>query len=117
MLSQLSNKLCRSRRRGGISSTMDSGLSQPERQHGARKLLPSGTEERITTRSETLKVHSAMKVHSASTSPFPPTEEAPNSPEAKQAVLFAAPTENTNKKASIHINEGASAQHSIWRPW
>ncbi|XP_030590680.1 hairy-related 3 [Archocentrus centrarchus] len=113
MLSQLSSKLCRSRRRGEISRTMDSGLEHPETQHEAQKVLPSvsGTEEKKTTRSETLKVHSA------STSPFPPTEESRRLPETKQAVFSAAPTQNTNKKSFIHINEGASTQNSVWRPW
>lgn len=113
MLSQLSNKLCRSRRRAEISSTMDSGLEQTDTQSGTQKLSPSasGNEKRKTTGSKTLKVHSA------STSPFPPAEEAFRSTEAKQAVLFAAPTQNTSKKGSSYINEGANGQQSLWRPW
>uniref|UniRef100_A0A3B4FTP4 Hairy-related 3 n=1 Tax=Pundamilia nyererei TaxID=303518 RepID=A0A3B4FTP4_9CICH len=61
MLSQLSNKLSRSRRRAEIFSTMDSGLKQTDTQSGAQKLSPSasGTEERKTTRTKTLKVHDA----------------------------------------------------------
>uniref|UniRef100_A0A668RU64 BHLH domain-containing protein n=1 Tax=Oreochromis aureus TaxID=47969 RepID=A0A668RU64_OREAU len=52
--------------------------------HGTQKLSPSasGTEERKTTGSKTLKVHSA------STSPFPPAEEA-----------------------------FRSTEQSLWRPW
>uniref|UniRef100_A0A3Q2VBP9 Hairy-related 3 n=1 Tax=Haplochromis burtoni TaxID=8153 RepID=A0A3Q2VBP9_HAPBU len=113
MLSQLSNKLSRSRRRAEIFSTMDSGLKQTDTQSGAQKLSPSasGTEERKTTRTKTLKVHDA------STSSFPPAEEAFRSTEAKQAVLFAAPTQNSTKKGSSHINEGATVQQSLWRPW
>lgn len=113
MLSQLSNKLSRSRRRAEIFSTMDSGLKQTDTQSGAQKLSPSasGTEERKTTRTKTLKVHDA------STSSFPPAEEAFRSTEAKQAVLFAAPTQNSTKKGSSHINEGVTVQQSLWRPW
>uniref|UniRef100_A0AAX7UYQ3 BHLH domain-containing protein n=1 Tax=Astatotilapia calliptera TaxID=8154 RepID=A0AAX7UYQ3_ASTCA len=113
MLSQLFNKLSRSRRRAEIFSTMDSGLKQTDTQSGAQKLSPSasGTEERKTTRTKTLKVHDA------STSSFPPAEEAFRSTEAKQAVLFAAPTQNSTKKGSSDINEGANVQQSLWRPW
>lgn len=113
MLSQLSNKLSRSRRRTEIFSTMDSGLKQTDTQSGAQKLSPSasGTEERKTTRTKTLKVHDA------STSSFLPAEEAFRSTEAKQAVLFAAPTQNSTKKGSSDINEGANVQQSMWRPW
>ncbi|XP_039904086.1 hairy-related 3 [Simochromis diagramma] len=113
MLSQLSNKLSRSRRRAEIFSTMDSGLKQTDTQSGAQKLSPSasGTEERKTTRTKTLKVHDA------STSSFPPAEEAFRSTEAKQAVLFAAPTQNNTKKGSSDTNEGANVQQSLWRPW
>ncbi|XP_070767327.1 hairy-related 3 [Enoplosus armatus] len=120
MLSQLSSKLCRSRGREEVFSTTDSGLGQDEAvQDEARRLLPSaaGPEERETAQSKALKPHTQ--------SPSSPGEDARRSPGAKQAVLVAAPTQNTREKSSrhkkfhsvSHMNEVANSQHSVWRPW
>ncbi|XP_022054466.2 hairy-related 3 [Acanthochromis polyacanthus] len=110
MLTQLSNKLCRSRRGGDVSSTLDSGLEPSEAREEARKLLPSaaGPEEGKTVRSK------ALKRHSANSSPFLPSED-----------KHAAPR-NTNENSSSHNkkvhsvshrHEAANTQHSVWRPW
>ncbi|XP_008287221.1 hairy-related 3 [Stegastes partitus] len=121
MLTQLSNKLCRSRRGGDVSSTLDSGLEQAESQDEARKLLPSaaGPEEEKTVKSK------ALKRHSANSPPFLPSEDARQSSGAKHAVLLAAPPHNNSDKSSSHKkfhsvshrNEAANTQHSVWRPW
>ncbi|XP_031700438.1 hairy-related 3 [Anarrhichthys ocellatus] len=118
MLSQLSSKLCRSRRREEVFSTMDSGPHQAETQDEVRRNLPSvaGPDERKTTKSK------ALKPHSASTSSFLPTEDASGT---RQAVPAAAPTQNTREKSSSnkmfhpvsHRNDVANTQHNVWRPW
>ncbi len=120
MLSQLSGKLCRSRGREEAFSTTDSGRAQDETQDEVQRLRPSadGPEERKTAKSKALKPHSASK------SPFLPSEDARRSSGTKQAVAVAAPTQNTQKSCShkkfhsvSHTNEAANTQHNVWRPW
>ncbi|XP_044066446.1 hairy-related 3 [Siniperca chuatsi] len=119
MLSQLSSKLCRSQAQEEVFSTTDSGLGQEETRDKARRLLPSaaGPEERKTAKSEALKRHTQSR--------FFPSEDARQSSGTKQAVLVAAPTQNTHEKSSSHkkfhsvshTNEVANTQHNVWRPW
>ncbi|XP_068996826.1 hairy-related 3 [Embiotoca jacksoni] len=117
MLSQLSNKLYRSRRKGDASSTMDSGRDQAETQDGARKLLPSAAAP------EEGKTATSKGLHSANTSHFLPSEDARQSHGAQQAFLLAAPAQNekssSHKKfhSVSHRNEVVNSQHSVWRPW
>lgn len=118
MLSQLSNKLCRSRRRGDASSTTDSNRDQGEAQDEARKLPPSPAapaEEKAAK----------FKPHGAGTAPCLHSEDARQSPKSKQAVIFALASRNTketcsspNKVHSVsHRIEAANTHHSVWRPW
>ncbi|XP_042347300.1 hairy-related 3 [Plectropomus leopardus] len=119
MLSQLSSKVCRSRGREEVFSTTDSGPAETQAQ--VLRLLPSaaGREER---KNATCK---ALKPHSASTSPFSASEDAHQSSGSKQAVLVAAPIQNTPEKSSSnkrfqcvnHRNEVANTEHNVWRPW
>ncbi|KAM6924404.1 hairy-related 3 [Xenentodon cancila] len=114
ILSQLTNKLCRSRRRGVIS-TMDSSL-QAQAPQNARNLLPSvaGPE------AGSMATSGALKPNSAGTAPFPQAGETFQSPATKQPFISAAPTQNTDGQIKIfvsHGNEAANTQHSVWRPW
>ncbi|XP_045911601.1 hairy-related 3 [Micropterus dolomieu] len=119
MLSQLSSKLCRSRGREEVFSTMDSGLGQEETQDEVRRLLPSaaGPEERKPAKSKALK--------RLTPSPLLTSEDTRQSSGTKQAVLAAAPTHNVDEKCSSHkkfhsvshMNEVANTQHNVWRPW
>ncbi|XP_068454687.1 hairy-related 3 [Clinocottus analis] len=117
MLSQLSSKLCRSRGREEVFSTMDSSPDRAETQDEVRRILPptAGPEERKTTRCK------SVKPHSASTSSFSRNGDAGS----KQAVPVAAPNLNTREKSSSnkmlhpasHRNEVANTPHNVWRPW
>ncbi|XP_061590854.1 hairy-related 3 [Cololabis saira] len=120
VLSQLTNKLCRSRRRGAVSTT-DSGLQsglQAHTQHTARKLLPSaaGPEGGNTATS------GALQPDCARAASFPQGRGAFQSPDNK-LYISAAPTQNADGQDSSHKNfvshgnEAANTQHSVWRPW
>ncbi|XP_041860563.1 hairy-related 3 [Melanotaenia boesemani] len=119
MLMQLSNKLCRSRRRGEVSSTMDSGLDQTETQNGAQEplLTTTGPGEGKTIKSK------ALKLHSARTATCLPREDAHQSSDANHTSQIAVPAQNTNEENSSPKNfdcvshEVANTQHSMWRPW
>ncbi|XP_059189017.1 hairy-related 3 [Centropristis striata] len=111
MLSQLSSKLCRSRGREEVFSTMESSPGPAEAHDEVQRLLPSaaGPEERKTVKSK------AMKPRSANTSLFSSSEDAQRSSGTKQAGLAAAPIQNPTEKSSG--NEAANTQHNVWRPW
>ncbi|XP_072223285.1 hairy-related 3 [Leuresthes tenuis] len=116
MLAQLSNKLCRSRKRGEVSSTMDSGLDQADTQDEARKLLLSaGPEDGKTAKCK------ALKHHSGSTAPFLPGDDVYQS-NAKQPSDLR-PTPNTGRENSSQKNfncvnhEVENTTQSVWRPW
>ncbi|XP_047453321.1 hairy-related 3 [Mugil cephalus] len=120
MLSQISNKLCRSRRRE-VSSTTDSNLAQAEARNEARKLpaSPAAPEEERVAKFKPGGHHGAGVTH------FVHGEDARQSPEIKQAVLFALPSRNTKEKCctpnKVHSVsdriEAANTHHSVWRPW
>ena len=121
MLSQLSSKLCRSRGREEIFSTMDSGPGQAEAQEEVRRLLPSaaGPEERKSAKSKAVKRDSAIPPLSL------PSEDARQPSGNKQASLAVAPTQNTHEKSPSHKklhsvshrNEVANTEQHMWRPW
>nr|XP_046253773.1 hairy-related 3 [Scatophagus argus] len=120
-LSQLSNKLHRSRGREEVFSTTDSGQCQADTQEEERDLFPSAVapEERKTATSK------ALKLSCPNTSPSSPSEDTRQPTGNKQAVLVVAPTQNSQDKSSSHKkfhsvshrNEAANAQNNVWRPW
>ncbi|XP_030278017.1 hairy-related 3 [Sparus aurata] len=121
MLSQLSSKLCRSRGREEVFSTMDSGPGQAEAQEEVRRLLPSaaGPEERKSAKPKAVKRDSAIPTLSLK------SEDARQPPGNKQASLVVAPTQNTHDKSPSHKkfhfvshrNEVANTEQHMWRPW
>ncbi|MEQ2296148.1 hypothetical protein AMECASPLE_022050 [Ameca splendens] len=123
MLSQLSNKLCRSRRRGEASSTTDSDLGQTEALKEVRNLrLPdaNGHEEAIPVRSVTPKLQTAHTVSSL------PNEDDCQLFDSNQVVVFAqkVPTrnieaQNANQKnpQCVSGDEAGNTKISVWRPW
>ncbi|KAM4562514.1 hairy-related 3 [Odontesthes bonariensis] len=118
MLAQLSNKLCRSGRRGEVSSTMDSGLDQADTQDEARKLLLStaGPADGKTAKCKPLELHSG------SMAPFLLGEDACQLSNAKQPSDIR-PTSNAGRENSSQKNfncvthEAANTPQSVWRPW
>ncbi|KAM6982332.1 hairy-related 3 [Tautogolabrus adspersus] len=121
MLSQLSSKVCRSRVREEIFSTMDSGPSQAEAPEEARRHLPS------VARPEDRKMVTcrALKHQTASTSPRLPSKDAQQSPVTKRTVSVTAPSQTTHENSSghkklhsmCHMNEAAKTEENVWRPW
>lgn len=110
MLSQLSSKLCRSRARGAVFSTMDSGLGQAETRDEAPRLLPSaaGPEERKTAKS---------KAETPDSTSMPPSLRS----EGNKQMTATRHTQNSSGHKKLHSvshrNEGANAQRNVWRPW
>lgn len=115
MLSQLSGKLCCSRGRADMCSTMDSGPGRAESPDEARRPLQpaAGSEER-------------KQRNSASACRFVQSGDALQSSGTKQAVHTAESTQNTHETRSGHKtfdcssrcrDEAASTQRSVWRPW
>ncbi|XP_032423931.1 hairy-related 3 isoform X1 [Xiphophorus hellerii] len=132
VMSQLSNKLCRSRRRGEASSTTDSDPSQPEaaaaaaeeEEEAGRLRLPSanGHEgERNPTRSVIPKLRTALTVSSLA------IEDTNKLFDAKQTRVLAqkAPTGNMETQSSRHRNpecasprlDAGNTERHVWRPW
>ncbi|XP_043972379.1 hairy-related 3 [Gambusia affinis] len=138
MMSQLSNKLCRSRRRVEASSTTDSDPSrteaaeeeeeQQQQQQGeeaaVRLRLPSAKgheEERNPTRSVIPKLRTAHTVSSLA------IEDTNKLFDAKQTRVFAqkAPTGNIETQSSRHRNpecasprlDAGNTESHVWRPW
>uniref|UniRef100_A0A3B3VU61 Hes family bHLH transcription factor 3 n=1 Tax=Poecilia latipinna TaxID=48699 RepID=A0A3B3VU61_9TELE len=135
MMSQLSNKLCRSWRRSEASSTTDSDPSQPEaaeaeeekekeEEKAGRLRLPSanGHEgERNPTRSV---IPTPRTAHTASSLAMEDTNKLSD---AKQTRVFAqkAPTGSIETQSSRHRNlecasqrlEAGNAERNVWRPW
>uniref|UniRef100_A0A3Q3G087 Hairy-related 3 n=2 Tax=Kryptolebias marmoratus TaxID=37003 RepID=A0A3Q3G087_KRYMA len=97
MLSQLSNKLWRSRRRGEASSTTDSSPEQIA-QNESRKVLQSGPEEDQTVTSK------AYKLHSTSTAPCLQSEDARQPPDTKQALVFAQNSGESSAQRNSECN-------------
>ncbi|KAM4738111.1 hairy-related 3 [Anableps anableps] len=124
MLSQLSNKLCRSRRRGEASSTTDSDPGQTEAAEEERSSrLPCTNRhegERKPVRSVIPKLQTAHTV-----SPLP-SEDTYKLCDPKQ-IVFAhkVPTRNTEAQNTSHKNpecvrfglEAGNTELNVWRPW
>ncbi|KAM8862603.1 hairy-related 3 [Spinachia spinachia] len=114
MLAQLAGKLCRSRGRGEVFSTMDSVPDRAQTPDEVQRLLPSasGSEGRKMTKSK------GVKPHSAGTSSFSRKEDA-------LGIPAVAPNQTTPEKISSskmfhpasHGNDVANSHHNVWRPW
>ncbi|CAN9515805.1 unnamed protein product [Ophioblennius macclurei] len=121
MLSQLSNRLSRSRRRTGDSSTMDSGRDREKTQTEALRLPPS------TDRPEGGNALKSIPVKFESASPpvLLPREDTRQPCGAVQTGLCSATAGNTAEKNCnvknfdfhSHSNETVNSQQSVWRPW
>ncbi|CAJ1085528.1 taste receptor type 1 member 1-like [Xyrichtys novacula] len=121
MLSQLPSRLCRSRPREEVFSTMDSDQGQAEARDEASRFLSSATkpEERKTF------TWKALKTHSTSVSPLLPRKDSQQLQATKQANSVQAPKPNLHENSSgnktchstSHTNETANTQGNVWRPW
>uniref|UniRef100_A0A3Q3G229 Hairy-related 3 n=1 Tax=Labrus bergylta TaxID=56723 RepID=A0A3Q3G229_9LABR len=116
MLSQLSSKVCQSRVREEIFSTMDSGPGQAGAPEEARRHLPSAARPK----DRQMVPCKAPKHHIAITTPRLPSTDAQQPPVTKQAVCVTAPSQNTHEKklhSTYHMNEAAKTEEKVWRPW
>lgn len=125
MMSQLSNKLCRSRRRGEASSTMDSDPGQREaaEEEPQNLRLPCGNEheEGKSVRSVTPKLQTPLGASSL------PGEDAYKLLDAKQIVVFEKKVPSRNVEAqSIGYKKpecvitglvAGNTELNVWRPW
>uniref|UniRef100_A0A8C2WL60 Hairy-related 3 n=1 Tax=Cyclopterus lumpus TaxID=8103 RepID=A0A8C2WL60_CYCLU len=113
MLSQLSSKLCRSRGREEVFSTMDSGPDGAETREEVRRVLPpaAGPEDRKTAKSKTLKAHRA------STSSLIPNGDAGTKQAAPKLNTLEQSSSNKKLHPASHRDEVANTQRNVWRPW
>ncbi|KAM4570549.1 hairy-related 3 [Fundulus diaphanus] len=123
MLSQLSSKLCPSRRRGESSSTTDSEPGQtapPEEAQNLRLPRAHGHEEGKPAKSETAKLQAAHTVSSL------PSEDVCQLFDSKQIVFVQkVPAGNMEAQMASHKkpecvspeHEAGNTELSVWRPW
>ncbi|XP_068180149.1 hairy-related 3 [Antennarius striatus] len=117
MLSQLSAKLCLSRGRKGVFSTMDSSVGEAKTRDEARILStsPAGPEEKERSRSR--------DVEASSTSPSLPSTNTKQLTGNEPAGLFASPEKTREgrsshkRHSSSHRGVATSAPQDVWRPW
>ncbi|XP_029975178.1 hairy-related 3 [Salarias fasciatus] len=121
MLSQLSSRLCRSRRRAAAFSTMDSGRDREEAPAEAQR-LPSSTDR---LKDGNTPQSAPPKLQNTSTPVLLRREDTCQPSGAVQTGLSSAPAGNTTEKNSSpknfdfhsHRHEAVNTPQSVWRPW